>query len=82
MNKAQRTVLIVAVLVILGMCAFPPCHGYGGRPDYASLWSILWFNSGPVLISLLLTQIVIVLVITTLLVMAFKPATKALPPDA
>lgn len=78
MNTAQRTVLFGTVLVIIAMCAFPPCKNYASI-EYISLWHMYWFGTRPILMSFLLGQIAIVLILTTLLTLAFKTKTRRFP---
>lgn len=78
MNKAQRAVLFLAVIAILAMCAVPPCSGYSNAtPQWISIWHMYWHGTEHIAISLLLTEITITCIITTLLVLAMKSPPRA-----
>lgn len=70
MNKAQRTVLFGAVVAILAMLCIPPT--FGSRPEWTSLWHMYWFGLDAIDTKMLFTQITILLILTTLLTLAFK----------
>ena len=75
MNKPQRIVLFVAAAITGGMCLYSPrMSPYNGSRSFNGYYFILdhWHFSYPIDFSRLLSQIVVVLILATLLVLAFK----------
>ena len=75
MNTPQRITLFAAVGLIIAMCLYPPrFREVYGRHMSGGYYFILdnWHYNDPIDFSRLFSQIVVVLVITALLVVAFK----------
>lgn len=71
MNKAQRTVLLLAALVIVAMCAYPPVRSQYGGIRYIGVWQLQWI-SYDIQFSRILAQTAIIATLATLLTLAFK----------
>jgi hypothetical protein len=76
MNKPQRITLFAAVGIIIAMCLYSPrtLERYSGHTSFRGYYFILdnWHYNDPIDFSRLLSQIVVVLILTALLVVAFK----------
>lgn len=65
MNKKQKVVIVVGMVVIMGMCAFPP---QGSHSEYHLIWS----GEGKVDATRVALQVIVVGAFTTGGVMALK----------
>ncbi len=75
MNTAQRAVLLLSALALLGLIWMPPSANYADSVDFWTLWERKWINP-PIHFPALLTEIGALITLTTMLVLAFKPRAK------
>ena len=75
MNTAQRAVLLLSALALLGLVWIPPSAGNYDRIEFWTLWERQWINPA-IHFPALLAELIFLLTLTTLLVLAFKPRVK------
>lgn len=75
MNIPQRAILLLSAIALLSLVWMPPSTGYQGGVEFLTLWQRQWVNP-PILLPVLLTEIAVLLSLTTMLVLAFKPPPK------